>query len=84
MARSCGRTAGLGRVREDVRLCSRVANPNNVLLFRVTCVGNSCKIFRAPPLDEIEDKIYNFDDKCYKMESNATTCDSKKKIYDFA
>ena len=53
-------------------------------LFRVTCTGNKCNIYKAPPLDEIEDKIYRFDDKCYKMGTNATTCDSKKEIYEFA
>jgi hypothetical protein len=53
-------------------------------LFRVTCIGNDCKIFRAPPLDEIEDKIYSFDKKCYKMDPKVATCDSNKKIYEFA
>jgi hypothetical protein len=53
-------------------------------LFRVTCTGNKCNIYKAPPLDEIEDKIYKFDDKCYKMETTATTCSSENKIYEFA
>ena len=53
-------------------------------LFRITCVGNDCKIFRAPPLDEVEDKIYKFDNKCYIMEKTVNSCDSNKEIYDFA
>jgi len=53
-------------------------------LFRITCLGEDCKIYRAPPLDELEDKIYKFDDKCYIMEANANSCDSKNKIYNFA
>ena len=27
-------------------------------LFREVCKGKNCLIFHAPPLDEIEDKIY--------------------------
>jgi len=38
----------------------------------------------APPLDDIENKIYKFDEKCYKIERNAVKCDKKKQIIGFA
>jgi len=51
--------------------------------FRQTCVGKNCVTYNAPPNEELEDQIYKFDSKCYKMEKNSVNCDSKKKIYGF-
>jgi hypothetical protein len=51
--------------------------------FREICKGDKCLKISAPPLEEIEDKIYKFDNKCYKMEKIAMACDNKKHIYDF-
>jgi hypothetical protein len=53
-------------------------------LFRAVCEGANCKVIKAPPLEEIEDKIYKFDGKCYKIEKSAVSCDSKKKTVEFA
>ena len=53
-------------------------------LFRSVCKGKNCVIYHAPPLDEIEDKIYKFDGKCYKFERVSRKCDSKKQILTFA
>ena len=53
-------------------------------LFRSVCKGKNCAVYRAPPLDEIEDKIYKFDGKCYKFERISSKCDSKKQILSFA
>ena len=39
--------------------------------FRKMCSGKNCIITKAPPLEEIDDKIYKFDGKCYKLEKNA-------------
>ena len=52
-------------------------------LFRKVCKGKECIVYYAPPINEIENKIYKFDYICYKFEKNATTCNSKKKIVDF-
>jgi hypothetical protein len=46
--------------------------------FRAMCKGDNCVIKHAPPLEEIEDKIYRFDKKCYNYEKNAMQCDTKK------
>jgi hypothetical protein len=52
--------------------------------FRTVCKGQNCVIVQAPPLEELDEQIYNFDDKCYKMEKSAVSCDNKKKIVKFA
>ena len=52
--------------------------------FRQICSGKKCVVSKAPPLDEIEDKIYKFDGKCKKLEKNAEQCEKGKKIESFA
>jgi hypothetical protein len=52
-------------------------------LFRVICKDKDCIIFHAPPLEEIKDKVYKYDNKCYKYVNKATSCDKTKKIVDF-
>lgn len=52
--------------------------------FRKMCSGKNCIVSKAPPLEEIEDKIYKFDGKCYELEKNAENCDKSKKIVSFA
>jgi hypothetical protein len=52
--------------------------------FRKMCEGKDCIVSKAPPYEEIDDKIYKFDDKCYKLEKNAETCNTKKQIFNFA
>jgi len=46
--------------------------------FRAICKGKKCRIIEAPPMDEITDQTYRFDDKCYKIDKNAVKCDSNK------
>lgn len=52
-------------------------------LFRAVCKGKNCIIFRAPPLDSIENKVYQFEDKCYKYTPVSTKCNSNKKVVGF-
>ena len=52
--------------------------------FRRMCSGKNCVISKAPPLEEIEDKIYKFDGKCYKLEKNAKKCAKDKTVLTFA
>lgn len=52
--------------------------------FREVCKGNGCVVKNAPPLEEIEDKTYRFDKKCYTYDKNAMQCDDKKfQVYSF-
>ena len=52
--------------------------------FRAICKGKHCRIVQSPPLEEIEDQIYKFDGKCYKLEKNAVKCDNSKNIVKIA
>jgi hypothetical protein len=53
-------------------------------LFRQVCVGKSCTTYNAPPVEEIDDQTYLFDDECYKIQKTAVKCDPKKEIMAFA
>ena len=35
-------------------------------------------------MEEIDNQTYKFDDKCYKMNKNAISCDKNKKTVTFA
>jgi hypothetical protein len=48
-------------------------------IFRSTCKGRNCLVFNAPPLDEIDDKIFQYNDKCYKYKYKMETCTNKKR-----
>ena len=52
--------------------------------FRKTCKDKSCLSFKAPPVDDIEDKTYQFNDKCYQFVQKQSTCDSTKRIINYA
>jgi len=47
-------------------------------LFRTVCKEKNCLIFMAPPNDEIDGKIYKYQDKCYSYKSVSAKCDPKK------
>lgn len=53
-------------------------------LFRKVCNDRNCLVFKGPEMSEIDEKIYKFDDKCYKYKPSAKTCDKHKKIIEFA
>jgi hypothetical protein len=46
--------------------------------FRTVCKGKNCMIVEAPPLDQIENKIYKFNGKCYTYTPTTTKCNNKK------
>lgn len=52
--------------------------------FREVCVGKNCVSYFAPPVEEIDDAIYKFDDVCYKLHKNAVKCDTTKEIVPFS
>ena len=53
-------------------------------MFRRVCKERNCLVYRAPSLDKIEGKIYKYNNKCYSFSPNAQSCDSNKKIVEFA
>jgi hypothetical protein len=52
--------------------------------FRTVCKGKRCRIISAPPMEEINNQIYKFDNKCYKIETIASNCDKNKKTVKIA
>ncbi len=52
-------------------------------LFRTVCKDKECILFHAPPLDEIDNKIYSYGNKCYKYTPTATKCSNDKRIVEF-
>ena len=53
-------------------------------LFRKTCKDKKCIKFKGPSLEEIEQKTYEYDKKCYNFESNAVKCNPVKRTVSFA
>ena len=52
-------------------------------LFRKACTNQNCLVFKAPPMSEIKNKIFEFDNKCYTYNEKHATCDTSKKIIKF-
>ena len=52
--------------------------------FRSVCKGKRCNIITAPPLEEMQETVYKFDDKCYKIEQNPIECSKNKKTIKIA
>jgi hypothetical protein len=46
--------------------------------FRAACKGSQCRVISSPPIEEIEDKTYKFNDKCYTFEKNPISCTNNK------
>jgi len=46
--------------------------------FRTACKGRNCRVITCPPIEEIEDQTYKFNDKCYKFEKQAINCEKNK------
>ena len=49
-------------------------------LFRSVCKGKNCMIFKAPPIEELKDQVYKYNNKCYEFKPVASKCDKSKKI----
>ena len=43
-------------------------------IFRQSCKSNKCLIFKAPTLDQIKNKIFNYNNKCYKFIEKSISC----------
>ena len=53
-------------------------------LFRNTCADDKCIVFNGPVIEDIEDKTFKHNDKCYKYTSQAGRCDTTKRIIDIS
>lgn len=52
-------------------------------LFRTVCKNKECLIFHAPPLEQIQNKIYKNGDKCVKYSPVPTKCNADVKTVNF-
>ena len=43
-------------------------------MLRIACKDANMIIVKGPPLESVEDKIFNFDNKCYSYKTIATSC----------
>ena len=52
-------------------------------LFRKSCEGSNCMVFKGPEFDKVNKKIYKFNNKCYKFKEKLTKCnpDNKDKVF---
>lgn len=46
-------------------------------LFRHSCVSRNCIIIKSPNHNEIKKNNYKFNNKCYKYEQYAVSCNDK-------
>ena len=46
-------------------------------LFKTVCKDKNCIIYKAPPIDDIDDKIYKFQNKCYTYKNVSVKCGNK-------
>tara|TARA_B100000424_G_C22933876_1_gene496837 strand:+ start:2105 stop:2344 length:240 start_codon:yes stop_codon:yes gene_type:complete len=53
-------------------------------MFREVCKDKTCIQFRAIGENEIKDKVYKHDNKCYKYSIKSTSCNNKKQKIDIA
>jgi hypothetical protein len=51
-------------------------------LFQRVCKDGHCIIIQGPPLDEVENKIFKQEDKCYRYRAESTACDKDTKPAD--
>ena len=43
-------------------------------LFRKVCKGRNCLIIKGPKPQEMDNKVFKFDDKCYLYKAKGTMC----------
>ena len=53
-------------------------------MFREVCKDKTCIQFRAIGESEIKDKVYKYDNKCYRYNIKSTSCNNKKQKIDIA
>ena len=53
-------------------------------LFRKTCKDKKCMKFKGPTLEDIQEKTYEYDKKCYQFDTKAVKCNPVKRIVSFA
>ena len=47
-------------------------------LFRSVCKGRNCIVIKAQKPNKIKNKIFKYNNSCYKYKSEAVSCDKNK------
>jgi hypothetical protein len=45
-------------------------------LFQKVCKGDSCITIEPPPMEELENTVYEFNNQCYKYKPKSIKCDT--------
>lgn len=53
-------------------------------LFRKTCKERNCLVFKSPPMKDITDKVFEYDNKCYNFKEQIKKCNTNMKTVTFA
>jgi hypothetical protein len=48
-------------------------------LFRKACNDRNCIVFHSPPLEDVKNNIYQYDNKCYKFTEYVSKCNENEK-----
>jgi len=49
------------------------------IIFSRACIGRNCIIVRGPNPAVIDNKIYQFNNECYKFTPNSVSCEKNSK-----
>jgi hypothetical protein len=49
------------------------------IIFSRACIGRNCIVIRGPNPDVINNKIYQFNNECYKFKPNIISCEKNNK-----
>ena len=49
-------------------------------LFRKACKGRNCILIKGIDPNKIKDKVFQFEDKCYKYETSNVSCNKSNNI----
>jgi hypothetical protein len=52
-------------------------------ILKPGCRADTCKIRKAPPVDEVQKSTYQIGDKCYQFKTQAITCPKEDIIESF-
>lgn len=66
------------KTEQGKRIISFVIGLGLAALFRKVCKDGNCVIVQGPPLEEVENKIFKMDSKCYRYKAEVTKCDLDK------
>ncbi len=65
------------------KLMSVILGLGLATVLRERCKGKRCNYITSPPFEEINSKTFRFEEKCYKYQPEAVSCDNSKTTYQF-